>query len=61
MDAEKHFSVQERTQILELYFATKSVVLVQRQFRRDAPYSPDPPPPDYFWGYLKERLYQENP
>ena len=37
IDAEKWFSVQERTRILELYFATvlvqrQSAVLVQRQF-----------------------------
>ena len=26
------------------------------------PYSPDLSPPDYFlWGYLKERVYQDNP
>ena len=31
------FSTQERIKIIELYFATKSPVLVQRQFRREFP------------------------
>ena len=71
METEKQFSVEERTKILELYFATKSVVLVQGQFLPEFPgwtnnpgplYSPDLHPPDYFlWGYLKERVYQDNP
>ena len=37
MDAEKQFSVQERTKIVQPYLATKSVVLIQRQFRRKFP------------------------
>ena len=37
MDIAKQFSDQERIKIIELYFATKSTVLVQRQFRREFP------------------------
>jgi hypothetical protein len=37
MDHYDHFSVAERTRIVELYFATKSPTLVQRQFRREHP------------------------
>ena len=37
MDHYVHFSVEERTRIVELYFATKSPTLVQRQFRREHP------------------------
>ena len=71
MDVEKQFSVQERAKILELYFVTKLFFLFQRQFFREfpertnnpwPPYSPDLNPPDYFlWGYLKDRVYQDNP
>ena len=37
MDPYEHYSVQERTKIVELYFATKSPTLVQRQFQRKFP------------------------
>ena len=37
MDPTTRYTVQERAKILEAYFATKSVVLIQRQFRRDFP------------------------
>ena len=37
-DAEKQFPVQERTNILELYFATKLAVIVQRQLRCEFPW-----------------------
>ena len=35
MDPPTRYTVQERIKIVEAYFATKSVVLTQRQFRRD--------------------------
>ena len=35
MDPTTRYTVQERLKIVEAYFATKSVVLTQRQFRRD--------------------------
>jgi hypothetical protein len=37
MDPTTRYTVQERGKIVEAYFATKSVVLTQRQFRRDFP------------------------
>ena len=37
MDMGKQFSAQEQIKVIELYFATKSPVLVQRQFRREFP------------------------
>ena len=37
MDPPTRYTVQERIKIVEAYFATKSVVLTQRQFRRDFP------------------------
>ena len=37
MDYYEHFSVEERIKIVELYFATKSPTLVQRQFRCEYP------------------------
>ena len=37
MDPPTGYTVQERIKIVEAYFATKSVVLTQRQFRRDVP------------------------
>ena len=37
MDAAVQFSVHERSKILESYFSTKSVVLIQREFRREFP------------------------
>ena len=37
MDPTTRYTVQERLKIVEAYFATKSVVLTQRQFRRDFP------------------------
>ncbi|XP_076043750.1 uncharacterized protein LOC143026855 [Oratosquilla oratoria] len=37
MDHYDHFSVEKRTRIVELYFAIKSTILVQRQFRREHP------------------------
>jgi transposase len=37
MNPTTRYTVQERLKIVEAYFATKSVVLTQRQFRRDFP------------------------
>ena len=37
MDRETQYFVQERVKIVEAYFATKSIVLTQRQFRGDFP------------------------
>ena len=37
MDAAVQFSAHERSKILESYFSTKSVVLIQREFRREFP------------------------
>ncbi|KAK8372042.1 hypothetical protein O3P69_011893 [Scylla paramamosain] len=37
MEQAVRYSVQERIKIVEVYFATKSVVQTQRQFRRDFP------------------------
>ena len=37
MDNFEHFSVKESTKMVDLYFATKSPTLVQRQFRRHYP------------------------
>ena len=37
MDPTTRYTVQERGKIVEAYFATKSVVLTQRQIRRDFP------------------------
>jgi len=37
MDHAARYSVQERINIVHAYFATKSVVQTQRQFRRDIP------------------------
>jgi hypothetical protein len=37
MDPTTRYTVEERLKIVEAYFATKSVVLTQRQFRRDFP------------------------
>ena len=37
MDRETRYSVQERIKVVEAYFATKSIVLTQRQFGRDFP------------------------
>merc|ERR1719295_1260153 len=46
MDPKYYFRVRERTLILEEYLA----------------YSQDLSPPDYFlWGYLKDRVYKNNP
>ncbi|XP_076047220.1 uncharacterized protein LOC143028735 [Oratosquilla oratoria] len=43
MDHYEQFSVEERTKIVELYFATKSPTLVQRQYRREYPGKKIPP------------------
>ena len=61
MDAEKQFSVKERTKILEFYFATKSVVLLQRQFRRDPHIPPTSTPQTTSSGITWRRVYQDNP
>ncbi|XP_076066935.1 uncharacterized protein LOC143040126 [Oratosquilla oratoria] len=37
MDHYDHFSMEERTRIVELYFATKPPTLVQKRFRREHP------------------------
>ena len=37
MDPTTRYTVQERLKIVEAYFATKSVVVTRRQFRRDFP------------------------
>ena len=37
MDAAVQFSVHERSNILESYFSTKSVVVTEREFRREFP------------------------
>ena len=35
MEVAVQFSVHERSKILEIYFSTKSVVITQREFRRE--------------------------
>ena len=37
MEVAVQFSVHERSKILEIYFSTKSVVITQREFRREFP------------------------
>ena len=62
MDPETRYSVQERV-------TTKSIVLTQRQFRRDFPGRNAPSRRTvrrlldkyYLWGYLKDRVYSNNP
>ena len=43
MDPATRYSLQERIKIVEAYFATKSLIQTQRQFRRDFPGRNAPP------------------
>ena len=60
MDASKRFTVPQRVKIAEAYFGDQ--LISRRTYFTWPPYSLDLNSCDYFlWGYLKERIYQNNP